>query len=456
MTELDLPSRPTHVIGICGGAVAGSEAAALVADKGAIAVVFEQNARPYGKIEDGLPRWHVKLRRQEYERIDANLSRPGVLFVPGTRLGRDLSFGELTRDLNLSAVILATGAWRDRPLPVPGVERYEGRGLVYQNPFVYWFNHYPEEGYEGPHYEVHDRAIVVGGGLASIDVVKIINFELYGRALRERGVEVDVEALETKGIPRVLEEHGIDRESLGIHGCTLYYRRRKQDMPLATADAPTPEQLAKLQAARAKIMDKVARKYLVHFQERCVPVAPIDEEGRLGGLVFRRTEVREGRVLPVEGSDFEVRSPLVVSSIGSVPEPLGGVPMKGELYDYADWETGALHGMEAVFGLGNVLTGRGNIKESRKSAHQVATRVLEDFLGLCDRPAARDAMVEAAHEEAAVQADQAVEQVLRHRDPLEPDRVAAVFAWVRRRWEDIGYPGDYRRWIAQVTPPGMR
>ena len=40
--------------------------------------VFEQNKRPYGKIEDGLPRWHVEQRKQEYGRIDARLKKPGV------------------------------------------------------------------------------------------------------------------------------------------------------------------------------------------------------------------------------------------------------------------------------------------------------------------------------------------------------------------------------------------
>ncbi|SVA88489.1 uncharacterized protein METZ01_LOCUS141343, partial [marine metagenome] len=63
-------SEARHVVGICGGAVGGSEAAALVAKTGSIAVVFEQNIRPYGKIEDGLPRWHSKLRNKEYAKID--------------------------------------------------------------------------------------------------------------------------------------------------------------------------------------------------------------------------------------------------------------------------------------------------------------------------------------------------------------------------------------------------
>ena len=174
-----LTSEPRHLVVICGGAVSGSEAAAYCAARGIVAVVIEQNARPYGKIEDGLPRWHDKLRAQEYERIDQNLSQPGVYYVPGTRLGRDIALDELARGWNPSALLLATGAWRDRPLPVEGADAYAGKGLVYQNAFVYWFNHYEEPGYDGPRYEVKDDAIVVGGGLASVDVVKIINIELY-------------------------------------------------------------------------------------------------------------------------------------------------------------------------------------------------------------------------------------------------------------------------------------
>ena len=108
--------------------------------------MIEQNPRPYGKIEDGLPRWHVALRRKEYETIGEKLSRPNVDFVPLTSIGRDVGFRELTRDWGFSAVVLACGAWRDRPLPVEGADAYVGRGLIYQNPFIIWFNHAEREG----------------------------------------------------------------------------------------------------------------------------------------------------------------------------------------------------------------------------------------------------------------------------------------------------------------------
>jgi ferredoxin--NADP+ reductase len=77
---------------VIGGAVAGSEAVAQLTQQGILTIVMEQNPRPYGKIEDGLPRWHVKLRRQEYDKIDAKLANPNVRFIPLTKLGRDITW----------------------------------------------------------------------------------------------------------------------------------------------------------------------------------------------------------------------------------------------------------------------------------------------------------------------------------------------------------------------------
>ncbi|HEX4351753.1 MAG TPA: hypothetical protein VHZ95_02540, partial [Polyangiales bacterium] len=155
MLDLEkLLTEPRHLVAICGGAVSGSEAAAICAERGILAVVFEQNIRPYGKIEDGLPRWHDKLRQKEYERIDENLARDHVLFVPRTLVGRDISFADVKGHAGVSAVLLANGAWRDRSLAMQGVDQLQGKGFVYQNAFVYWFNHYEENGYGGPRFQV--------------------------------------------------------------------------------------------------------------------------------------------------------------------------------------------------------------------------------------------------------------------------------------------------------------
>ncbi len=451
-----LSAYPRHVVVVCGGAVSGSETAAYCAARGVAAIVLEQNERPYGKIEDGLPRWHDKLRAKEYERIDQNLSQEGVYFVPMTRLGRDLAFEQVARGWGASALLLANGAWRDRPLPVPGAEQYVGRGLVYQNPFVYWFNHYEEPGYDGPRYEVKDGAVVVGGGLASVDVVKIINIELYRAALRARGISVSVVEMEHKGITATLQQHSIDPAALGVHGCTLYYRRRVKDMPLAFAKpGATPEQLKKTESVREKMVGILAEKFRVRVEDCMLPVAPIAEGGRMVGLSFRRTAVENGKSVEIAGSEREVRSELIVSSIGSVPEPMAGVPAKGELYDYASWETGSLRGLPGVFGLGNVLTGKGNIRDSRENAAEISDLVIRDYLGLSEAAGESRALaanlVDGAHQSAKAAAKSVVESAIR-RAKVPVERLSQMAEAIDARWRAVGYEGSFAAWIARHPP----
>src|SRR5260370_38349811 len=103
-----------------GGAIAGSVAAERLGEQGISVVVIEQNERPYGKIEDGLPRWHREQRKQEYGRIDARLKRPGVFFLPSTKLGRDIDFPDLCDNWGFSAALLANGPWRLREIGISG------------------------------------------------------------------------------------------------------------------------------------------------------------------------------------------------------------------------------------------------------------------------------------------------------------------------------------------------
>src|SRR5579871_3722675 len=356
-----MPDNGQYFVAIIGGAVSGSVAAEILADHGVRVAVIEQNKRPYGKIEDGLPRWHVEQRKQEYEHIDARLKNPNIFFVPSTKLGRDVDFNDLATNWGFSAVILANGAWRDRNLGVPFADDFIGRGLVYQNPFIYWYNHKNEKSYSGPRYETPDEALVVGGGLASIDVVKVLQLENYERALRARGIETNMHELE-KGIPAVCKAHGIDPATLGVKGCLLIYRRREQDMPLAQPpDNATTDQIAKTEQVRLKMLRLAQSRYLFRVQDRRVTTGLIVENDRLVGLKVSETRIEGRKAEPIPGTERELRAPLVISSIGSVPEILPGVAMKGEYYTFSDEGMPRYATNDRVFGVGNVVTGQGNI-----------------------------------------------------------------------------------------------
>ena len=361
-------------VAIIGGATAGAEAADRLAAEGALCVVFEQNDRPYGKVEDGLPVWHEALRSKEYDQIDSKLTRDGVFFVPRTGIGRDVSFDQLLDDWGFDLVILANGAWRDRPLPVSGADAYINRGLVYQNPFIFWFNHHREPGYDGPSYEIHDGTAVVGGGLASIDVAKVLQLEMTCKKLAERGIDQNLVEMEVQGIPATLAEHGLEWKDLGLEGCTLYYRRRVEDMPLAEAPPNASEdQIKKIEAVRRRILEKAQRKYLFSVDPLWTPVGLLTHGDRLDGLRFARTRIgNDGRAVIVPGEIQNVQTPMVISSIGSIPMPIKGLPMDGELLRLDDREHGRVTTFENVFGCGNVVTGKGNLVASRKHSRQVA------------------------------------------------------------------------------------
>ena len=440
-------------VAVVGGATAGAEVAGALARDGALVVVFEQNARPYGKIEGGLPRWHVGLRRKECQAIDAGLTEEGVEFVPSTRVGRDVELAALSRDFH--AVVLANGAWRDRPLPVPGAEDYIGRGVEYQNPFMIDYNRREPDAAPGARGVYPDGALVVGGGLASIDVVKVLMLETTRAALAERGIEVPLLELEVKGIPKVLARHGLGLAELGLRGATLFFRGEREDMPIvefpAGADAP---RRAKVLAARRRLIEKAIEKYRFRVETGLIPEELVVEGDRAVGLRLRRTETAaDGRIV-LRDEVVTRRGAWIVSSIGSLPEPIPGVAMRGELYDFCDRRRGHLGNFPNVFAAGNVATGRGNVAASRRHGAFIAEQVAGAFLGVAGGDRAAAAELPELEGERADDAARRVRAYLARCTPLGADGREALLRPVRTRQAELGYRGSYRDWIASPSPSG--
>ena|SRR3989338_1090268 len=418
--SVEVVSPPKYLVAIVGGAVAGSEATRILTDHGVGVVVFEQNARPYGKIEDGLPRWHDKQKPKEYEKINAPLHHPLVHFVPSTKIGRDLSFADL-KDWGFNYILLANGAWRDRPLEIEGIDDSIDKGFYYQNPFIHWFNHYTETNFRGLSCEVCEDAMVIGGGLASIDVAKILMIETISQALGKKGIVIDPIEIEHKSCKKVLEENGLTLEKLGVTPCTLYYRRRACDMPVASfKPGASEEEKKKTQQTREHLLNIATEKYLFRFQGNSLPLDKIVENGRLVGLRFIKTEIKDDRVIKLPNTEFTVRSPLTISSIGSVPEPIEGIPMKGEFYTWKNWDLGELDSHHNVFGLGNVVTGKGNIVVSRKHGQKVAEYLIHEKLKITP--------------------------------PLTPDQYKKVLEKIQARQKIVGYDGDFSSWMKKAVP----
>jgi hypothetical protein len=312
-----------------------------------------------------------------------------------------------------------------------------------------------EVGYDGPTFETPDGAIVVGGGLASIDVAKVLMLETTRAALRERGVDVDMIELEVKGIPKILASHDLAFEDLGLEGCTVYYRRRREDMPLVEIpDDATPEREAKVRNSRAKLLEKATEKYRFKVEELCMPDSTIVEDGRLVGLRMRRTRAEAGKVIATDET-FECRGPCVISSIGSIPLPIEGIETKGELFRFTDWDLGRLEGFPTVFSAGNIVTGKGNIIASRKHAKRITETMVESFLGLAEDGHAGEAGLGDALHEGVQETASEIAAEIQTQPKIDAETLAKIRSRVAERQRAVGYDGDFKSWIEKVTPPDL-
>ena len=363
------------VVLIIGGAVSGSTAVKKLTDEGIRCIVVEQNRMPYGKIEDGLPRWHEKQRISEYFKIDDIISNDLVDFVPLTRIGKDISFEEIY-NMGWSCIYFANGAWKDRSFPIKEIEQFDN--FYYQNPFVYWFNHYHESSYNGPQADIKDNAIVIGGGLASIDVCKITQLELVRQKVESKIENFDIIEMEHKGIPKYLEQYDMKYEDLGIKGTTLVYRRNIENMPLTTIpEDAAPEMIEKRKLARRKILNNTLDKFLFKVAECTQPVGLSHEDNMLNGIEVIENEIIDGKLIAKENSNKILHGNTFVSSIGSLPEPIQGIPMDGSTYNIVDEDSGKFDELDKVHGMGNAITGKGNIKASRVSAKTVGDLTID-------------------------------------------------------------------------------
>lgn len=254
-----------------------------------------------------------------------------------------------------------------------------------------------------------------------------------------------------------LAKHGLTLEALGLRPCTLLYRRSVGEMPVASARDDSPAEKERAAKVREKLIELSTSKFLFRVRPHTVARMLVTDNGRVVGLVVARTEYRNGKLATVEGTDETVATPLVVSSIGSIPMPVAGVPMDGEFYRYEDWNVGRLAGFDGVYALGNVVTGKGNIAVSRRHGKFVAEHVVASYLGVAEPGEKADALAAASARISDARKEQvsAVADAVKARPPLSAAAAESIRRRVAGRQGAVGYAG-YREWIRKVTPPDMK
>src|SRR5436190_11984623 len=136
--------------------------------EGARIDIIDRYPVPYGLIRFGVAPDHQSLKAVS-KRYDKVAESPNVQFIGNVGVGTDVSIAELL-DL-YDAVILATGAPRDRKLGIPGEDL---PGVVGSAEFVGWYNGHPDFADLDPPLDgIH--AAVVGAGNVALDCARILS-----------------------------------------------------------------------------------------------------------------------------------------------------------------------------------------------------------------------------------------------------------------------------------------
>jgi len=270
-------------VAIIGGGVAGMAAAYQLRKRGHTCVIFEASNKLGGMLSFGLPAY-----RTPREIVDAEVQRildMGVEVRLNTRVGKDVSFADIRR--NFDAVFIGIGAQVGNKLDIPGADAPNCTDGI---SFLREFN-------EGRLEHAGKRIVVIGGGDTAMDVAAVArrlgaydaNAESHDHA------KVTVAARECDGgRGRRGAQHW--RQSAEV---VIAYRRHVQEMPASKHE-----------------LDAVIQEG-VEIQPCVAPVCVVkDENGMATALRVIRVDWVNKKMVPKEGSEYDIPADLIVSAVG--------------------------------------------------------------------------------------------------------------------------------------------
>ncbi|MDX2358338.1 FAD-dependent oxidoreductase [Dietzia sp. PP-33] len=322
--------EPLRVAIVGAGPAALYAADELLRQPGVEVTVFDRLPVPHGLARHGVAPDHLRTRSVTdlFALIEA---QPGFAYRLGVEIGRDLAVDEVAA--HHDAVIYATGASTDRPLEIPGTDRY---GSMSATEVVSWYNAHPDHVDTAVPLD-HERAVIVGNGNVALDVARILATPADALA----GTDISPTALAALRDSRVREVVVLGRRGPAQAAFTLpeligLASREDIDLRVEAPDGIDPgaesdrqrqltlECLAEV-AARPPRPDRP--RIVLRFQTS--PVEVLGDE-RVEGLRIARTELtaEDGvvRAVPRPGSEEVLPAGLVLRSVGYRGVPVPGVP----------------------------------------------------------------------------------------------------------------------------------
>ena len=278
------PQPPERLSGktvaVIGSGPSGLAAAQQLTRAGHTVAVYERDDKPGGLLRYGIPEF--KMEKSVLDRRLEQMEAEGTRFRSGVDVGAELTGTQLTD--RYDAVVLAIGATVARDLPVPGREH---GGIHQAMEFLPQGNRAAlGEQVEGQVLATDKDVVIIGGGDTGADCL--------GTSLRQGARSVT----QLEIMPRPPEE-------------------RPSAQPW-----PTYPMTYRVSSAHEEGGDRV---YAVNTQEFLG-----DEDGNVRALRMVEVELKEGRFIPVEGSEHEIPCQLVLLAMGFLgPQQPGVVEQLG-------------------------------------------------------------------------------------------------------------------------------
>ena len=372
-------------IAIVGSGPAGyytAEAAVKQWGEDARVDIFDKLPVPFGLIRTGVAPDHqsIKAVARRYEKTAIGDT---VRFAGNVEIGRDIAIEELTELYD--AVILATGAPRDRDLPIPGADSANVFGSA---AFVGWYNGHPEYAALAP--DLSGRhAVIIGMGNVALDVARILSkteAEFGGSDIVAHALELLRDSnIETITILGRRGPHQIMMTPKELGELLLLERA----VPgVENADLPPPESDDMLDPGQRKSVTllrefaalspshRAGKALSINFDFFASPTLIEQEGGNLSGLVVERTELKDGRAVG-SGETYRIPADLLISCIGYRTSPIAGVPFDERAGRFPN-EEGRI--APALYCVGWAKRGpSGTIGTNRPDGYAVIEKVAEDI-----------------------------------------------------------------------------
>jgi len=180
-------------------------------------------------------------------------------------------------------------------------------------------------------------------------------------------------------------------------------------------------------------------------------VDKIEEDGKLKGVVFQKNKMVDGKLIAIKEDTFVLDTPLLISSIGSLPETIAGLPYQYSMLEMVGENGCRVAGFSNVFAIGNAITGKGNIRESKKHGVIMTNRIIDDHLQKDDfLEEWLSVYNENIKEEVKDQIEEMTNDLLT-KDALPEKIIQNILRKTKAIEKKLGYT-TYKEWIKAKTP----